>query len=97
MRSSALLVVALLVVALGGAWFLFWGGGTPALDAPTVPTAKTPAPDSEVPEVHLGFVKFYLALGDVEKARYHLERALKLDSTNPDALGYAKLLMKGTS
>ena len=44
------------------------------------------------PEVHIGFVKVYLALGDMEKARHHLERALKLDATNQDALPYARLL-----
>jgi tetratricopeptide (TPR) repeat protein len=50
--------------------------------------------DSELPEVHLGFVKVYLALGDLEKARHYLDRALKLDATNQDALQYARLLGK---
>ena len=45
-------------------------------------------------EVHLGFVKVYLALGDLEKARHYLDRALKLDATNQDALQYARLLGK---
>jgi len=48
--------------------------------------------DSELPEVHIGFVKIYVALGDLEKAKHHLERALKLDATNQDALAYAKLI-----
>ncbi|HEY0514700.1 MAG TPA: tetratricopeptide repeat protein [Thermoanaerobaculia bacterium] len=48
--------------------------------------------DSELPEVHLGFVKVYLALGDMEKARHYLSRALKLDATNQDALHYARML-----
>ena len=48
--------------------------------------------DSELPEVHLGLVKVYLALGDLEKARHYLGRALKLDATNQDALQYARLL-----
>jgi tetratricopeptide (TPR) repeat protein len=48
--------------------------------------------DSELPEVHLGFVKVYFALGDLEKARHYLGRALKLDATNQDALQYARLL-----
>jgi Flp pilus assembly protein TadD len=50
--------------------------------------------DSEIPEVHLGFVKVYLALGDVDKARHYLERALKLDATNPEARELARLLAK---
>lgn len=48
--------------------------------------------DSELPEIHMGFVKVYVALGDLRKARHHLERALKLDATNQDALAYARLL-----
>jgi|GraSoiStandDraft_5_1057265.scaffolds.fasta_scaffold19073_2 tetratricopeptide (TPR) repeat protein len=48
--------------------------------------------DSELPEVHLGLVKVYLALGDLEKARHYLGRALKLDATNQDAIQYAKML-----
>lgn len=48
--------------------------------------------DSEVPEIHLGFIKVYLALGDLGRARHHLERALKLDATNPEARRYAALL-----
>ena len=41
--------------------------------------------DSEVPEVHVGLVKVYLALGELSKARHHLERALRLDATNREA------------
>jgi tetratricopeptide (TPR) repeat protein len=48
--------------------------------------------DTELPEVHIGFVKVYVALGDLDKARHHLERALKLDATNQDALAYARLI-----
>lgn len=48
--------------------------------------------ESEVPEVHLGFVKVYLAMGEVRKARHHLERALKLDATNEEARRFAELL-----
>jgi tetratricopeptide (TPR) repeat protein len=51
--------------------------------------------DSEVPEVHLGFVKVYLALGDLEKAKHYLERALKLDATHQEALKYARLMAQG--
>ncbi|HEV7517364.1 MAG TPA: tetratricopeptide repeat protein [Thermoanaerobaculia bacterium] len=50
--------------------------------------------DSEIPEVHLGFVKVYLALGDMDKARHHLERALTLDATNPEARELARMLAK---
>jgi tetratricopeptide (TPR) repeat protein len=50
--------------------------------------------DSEIPEVHLGLVRVYLALGEVEKARHHLERALKLDATNPEARELARMLAK---
>jgi tetratricopeptide (TPR) repeat protein len=48
--------------------------------------------DPDVPEVHVGLVKVYLALGDVEKARYHVERALRLDATHEEARKYAALL-----
>jgi len=48
--------------------------------------------NSEEPEVHLGLVKVYLALGDREKALHHLERALKLDATNEEARKYAAML-----
>ncbi len=48
--------------------------------------------DSDLPEVHLGLVKVYLALGDRQKALHHLERALKLDATNEEARKYAAML-----
>ena len=48
--------------------------------------------DSELPEVHIGFVKVYVAIGDLQKAKHHLERALKLDATNQDAIAYARLI-----
>jgi tetratricopeptide (TPR) repeat protein len=50
--------------------------------------------DSELPEIHLGLVKVYLAMGEMEKARHHLGRALKLDATNREALQYARMLGK---
>ena len=50
--------------------------------------------ESEAPEVHLGFVKVYLALGDMDKARHHLARALTLDATNQEALRFASMLGK---
>jgi tetratricopeptide (TPR) repeat protein len=51
--------------------------------------------DSELPEVHLGFVKLYLATGDLEKARHHLSRALTLDATHEDALRFARMMGEG--
>lgn len=51
--------------------------------------------DSEVPEVHLGFAKVYLALGDFQKARHHIERSLKLDATNAEARAYAGIIERG--
>ncbi|MGB5661229.1 MAG: tetratricopeptide repeat protein [Thermoanaerobaculia bacterium] len=48
--------------------------------------------DSEVPEVHVGLVKVYLALGEMGKARHHLERALVLDATNQEARQFAVML-----
>ena len=47
---------------------------------------------SELPEVHLGLVKTYLGLGDLRKARHHLARASKLDSTHPEIRDYERLL-----
>lgn len=49
--------------------------------------------DSELPEVHVGLVKVYLALGDRRKALHHVERALRLDATNEEARKYAALLL----
>lgn len=48
--------------------------------------------DSEVPEVHLGLVKVFVATGDLTRARHHLQRALKLDATNQEARKYAAML-----
>ena len=48
--------------------------------------------ETELPEVHLGLVKVYLALGEVDRARHHVERALKLDATHWEALKYAAML-----
>jgi tetratricopeptide (TPR) repeat protein len=48
--------------------------------------------DSELPEVHLGFVKLFLATGDLEKAKHHLSRALTLDATHEDALRFARMM-----
>lgn len=48
--------------------------------------------DSEIPEVHVGLAKVYLALGDLDKVDHHLERALTLDATHPEARELAKLV-----
>lgn len=47
---------------------------------------------SEIPEVHVGLVKVYLAMGDRQKALHHVERALKLDATHAEARRYAAML-----
>jgi tetratricopeptide (TPR) repeat protein len=48
--------------------------------------------DDQLPEVHLGLVRAYLAGGDLERARHFLERALKLDAHDPEAQKYVKML-----
>ncbi len=48
--------------------------------------------DSELPEVHVGLVRVYLALGRLREARHHLERALRLDATHEEARRYAALM-----
>lgn len=40
---------------------------------------------SALPEVHVGLARAYLALGEVERARHHLARALELDATHAEA------------
>ena len=47
--------------------------------------------DTEVPEIHLGIAKVYLAMGDIHKAKHHVERALKLDATHPEARRFARM------
>jgi Flp pilus assembly protein TadD len=41
--------------------------------------------ESELPEIHVGLAQVYLAVGDLDRARYHVGRALKLDATFPEA------------
>jgi tetratricopeptide (TPR) repeat protein len=48
--------------------------------------------DSELPEVHVGLVKAYMSRGELDKARHHLQRALRLDATHREALRLARLL-----
>ena len=51
--------------------------------------------DSEIPEVHVGLVRVYVAVGDLEKAQHHIERALKLDATHEEARKFAAMLAAG--
>lgn len=48
--------------------------------------------DSEIPEVHVGLAKVYLALGDLERVDHHLGRALRLDATHKEARELATLV-----
>ena len=48
--------------------------------------------ESELPEVHVGLAKVFLAAGDLESARHHIDRALKLDATHTEARRFAALL-----
>lgn len=48
--------------------------------------------DTELPEVHVGLAKVYLAMGELDKAKHHVERALQLDATHPEARRLAQLL-----
>lgn len=41
--------------------------------------------ESELPEVHIGLAQVYVATGDLDRARHHLGRALKLDGTHAEA------------
>ena len=50
--------------------------------------------DSELPEVHVGLVRVYLALGKLDRARHHVGRALKLDATHEEARKYAEILAR---
>ncbi len=51
--------------------------------------------DSEIPEVHVGLARVYLATGKVREARHHVERALRLDATHTEARKYAALIERG--
>jgi Flp pilus assembly protein TadD len=53
--------------------------------------------DSEIPEVHLGLVKVLLAMGEVDRARHHVERAMKLDATHPETRRYAAMIEEKTA
>jgi len=51
--------------------------------------------DSNLPEVHVGLAKVYVALADFKKAKNHIERALTLDATHDEAWTYAVMLEMG--
>lgn len=54
--------------------------------------AKALRVDTEIPEIHVGLAKVYISLGDLRKARHHLERALDLDGSHREALRYARMI-----
>lgn len=51
--------------------------------------------DSEIPEVHVGLARVYLATGRLDEAKHHIERALRLDATHEEARKYAALIERG--
>ena len=53
--------------------------------------------DTEVPEVHLALAKVYFSRGEVQKSAHHVERALKLDATHPEARRFAGMLQERES
>lgn len=79
--------------------FFFLGRGEVALarNDPTTALAEMTEAlrrDSELPEVHLGLVRAFLALGEVERARHHLKRARNLDPSDDEARRLAEMLEK---
>ncbi len=52
--------------------------------------------DTELPEVHVGLARVYLAIGKTKEAQHHIERALKLDATHEEARKYAAMLIPST-
>ncbi len=51
--------------------------------------------DPDIPEVHVGLVRVYMALGKMREAKHHVERALRLDATHEEARKYAALIERG--
>lgn len=51
--------------------------------------------DAEIPEVHVGLVRVYLATGRLDEAKHHVERALRLDATHEEARKFAALIERG--
>lgn len=50
--------------------------------------------DDNLPEVHVGLARVYIALGKLAEAQHHVERALRLDATHEEARKYAALLQR---
>ncbi|MCG8458311.1 MAG: tetratricopeptide repeat protein, partial [Holophagales bacterium] len=48
--------------------------------------------DPEIPEVHIGLTKVFVALGELSKAEHHLERARELDPAHPEMRRLATML-----
>ncbi|MEM8962896.1 MAG: tetratricopeptide repeat protein [Acidobacteriota bacterium] len=48
--------------------------------------------DSELPEVHVALAKAFLAVGELDRARHHVERAVRLDATHPEARAMAAMV-----
>ncbi len=51
--------------------------------------------DPDIPEVHVGLARVYLATGKVREAKHHIGRALRLDATHAEARKYAALIERG--
>jgi tetratricopeptide (TPR) repeat protein len=49
----------------------------------------------EIPEVHVGLAKVYLALGELDQTQHYIERALRLDATHEGARRFAEMLALG--
>jgi Tfp pilus assembly protein PilF len=96
-EASALLAKLDGVRHMSPFYFLYRGEALLAAGDPTRALelmAKALRGDSELPEVHVGLVKTYLALGELDKARHHLSRALRLDATNDEARRLAAMIAR---
>lgn len=48
--------------------------------------------ETEAPEVHNGLAQVYFAMGELEKARHHLQRSSALDATHPETQRLLRML-----
>ena len=81
-------------------FFYVYRGDRPRSRPETRPTAldymrRALAADPELPEVHVGLVRVYLATGQMREAKHHVERALRLDATHDEARKYAAMIERG--